>query len=202
MHQNIRPQFTLTFAEKQQLLDIARRAIDAATRRRPLPPIDLDKLPAALRQPAACFVTLHIDGALRGCTGSLAARYPLAEEVSRIAVQTALHDPRFTPVTHTIMPQLDIEISVLTAPVILAYDTPDDLISKLRPGVDGVILRRGSARATFLPQVWERVQSPERFLDLLSQKMGFSAGTWRESDVTVEVYQVIAWRESTLAEEE
>ena len=192
--------FAFTLAEKRQLLDIARRAIFAAARRQPLPEIDLDALTPALREPAACFVTLHIDGLLRGCTGSLVARRPLAEEVSLTAAQTALQDPRFAPVSPEEVPLLDIEISVLTPPEPLAFNSSDELVEKLRPGVDGVILYLGARRATFLPQVWERVPEPERFLEMLCQKMGLPGDAWRAGDLRAETYQCIAWSEGDLSD--
>lgn len=190
--------FNFTRAEKQQLLDIARVSIVAAAHRQPLPSIELEDLPPALRQSAACFITIHINDALRGCTGNLVAQRPLAVEVNRMAVQTAMNDPRFPPVTPNEVPRLDIEISVLTPPLLLTYDSSEELCSKLRPGIDGVTLRQGIHRATFLPQVWERIPEPERFLSFLSRKMGLATDAWRNGDMQVEVYQTIAWSESEL----
>lgn len=190
---------TFTTAEKRQLLDIARQSITAAVNRKPLPEIHLDALPEALRQPAACFVTLHIGSALRGCTGNLVAQRPLAEEVALTAVQTAFRDPRFLPVTAEEIPLLDIEISVLTPPQPLHYTSPEDLIAQLHPGLDGVTLRWGGHRATFLPQVWERVPDPNSFLDMLCQKMGLPAQSWRNCHMDVETYRSIAWSEAELA---
>lgn len=187
-----------TTAEKQQLLRIARRAITAAANREQPPEIQLETLPPALRKPAACFVTLHIAGALRGCTGNLLPQRPLAEEVSRTAVQTAFEDPRFPPVTPEEVGLLDIEISVLSEPKPLEYTSPSDLVAKLRPGIDGVILRQGLRRATFLPQVWERVPEPHCFLEMLCQKMGLPPDAWRSGEMAVETYQAVAWSEAEL----
>ncbi len=198
MHEEV-AQFTFTTGEKRQLLDIARQAITAAVNREPLSELDLSALPPALRQPAACFVTLHIDGILRGCTGNLVAQRPVAEEVQLTAVQTAFEDPRFAPVSAREVPSLDIEISVLSPPQPLAYSSPDDLVDKLRPGIDGVILRRDIRRATFLPQVWERVPDTECFLEMLCQKMGLHPDAWRKGDMIVETYRVIAWSEAELS---
>ncbi|MBN1287636.1 MAG: AmmeMemoRadiSam system protein A [Anaerolineae bacterium] len=191
--------FKFTHAEKRQLLEIARAALTAAVNHQAPPTLSLDTLPPALRQPAACFVTLHIDGALRGCTGSLTAQRPLVYEVSRAAIQTAMHDPRFSPVTPEEVPLLDIEISVLTPPEPLPYDSPEDLCNKLRPGIDGVTLRQGNHRATFLPQVWQRIPEPAHFLSFLSRKMGLSANAWRNGKMQVEIYQTLAWSEAEFA---
>jgi AmmeMemoRadiSam system protein A len=190
--------FTFTNDEKRALLVIARQAIHAAASKASAPPIDLDALSPSLAQPAACFVTLHIDDALRGCTGSLTARRPLAEEVSYTAVQTAFSDPRFPPVTPEEVPALDIEISVLTPSRPLHYTSAADLLNKLKPGVHGVTLRQGYQRATFLPQVWERIPEPEQFLSHLCRKMGIETGAWRDGNLEVDVYRVIAWGEAEM----
>ncbi|MEL7675229.1 MAG: AmmeMemoRadiSam system protein A, partial [Chloroflexota bacterium] len=130
-----------------------------------------------------------------GCTGTLVARRPLAEEVVITAGQTALHDPRFAPVAYLELPGLHVEISVLTPPQPLAFDGPDDLLSKLRPNVDGVTLHLDGRRATFLPQVWESAPEPDLFLALLSQKMGYAPEAWRSPDLQVETYQAVVIEE-------
>ncbi len=100
-------------------------------------------------------MTLTIDGNLRGCIGSIEAVEPLAADVQRHALEAALSDPRFPPVQSTELDVIQIEISVLTEPVLLECPDPADRASLLRPGIDGVILRSGPHRSTFLPQVWE-----------------------------------------------
>ncbi len=186
--------------EKRLLLELARKAIRRAASGDALPEMDLDSVSSALRAEAACFVTLEIDGQLRGCIGGLEAVRPLAEEVIRTAAQSALNDPRFPPVTPAEVPLLEIEISVLTAPHPLEYDGPDDLLQKIRPGVDGVTLKADALhRATFLPQVWKKIPDPEQFLGMLCRKMGLPMDTWRKKRLEVETYQVIAWEESDFA---
>ncbi|WP_119067318.1 AmmeMemoRadiSam system protein A [Aggregatilinea lenta] len=177
--------------EQRTLLTLARLALDEITLRRVVPYVDLDVMPPALREPRACFVTLRQrgNGELRGCTGTLVAQRALAEEVVITTGQTALHDPRFMPVTAPEVPDLHIEISVLTPPQPLTFDSPNDLIARLRPGVDGVTLRLAGHRATFLPQVWESASEPALFLALLSQKMGFASDAWRSPDLEVDTYQ-------------
>jgi AmmeMemoRadiSam system protein A len=162
-----------------------------------LPEINLESVSSALREEAACFVTLEIDGQLRGCIGGLEAVRPLAEEIIRTAAQAALNDPRFPPVTPAEVPLLEIEISVLTAPRPLEYDGPNDLLQKIRPGVHGVTLKADALhRATFLPQVWEKIPDPEQFLGMLCRKMGLPMDTWRKKRLDVETYQAIAWEEA------
>lgn len=189
----------LPTVERVLLLRLARDSIACAVSGAPLPQVDLECLPPTLTKPRACFVTLteRDSGALRGCTGVLTANLPLAQEVIRTAAETALHDPRFEPVMPIELDGLRVEISLLTPPVPLDVEHPDDIPRLLRPGIDGVTLTyRTRCRATFLPQVWEKLPDPVEFLDRLCLKMGLPPGTWREPGMEVEVYQVEKFCES------
>jgi AmmeMemoRadiSam system protein A len=188
---------TYTPQEKHLLLRLARETLQRVTNGQEPPEVDLAALPPALAELRACFVTLRRrgNGMLRGCTGTLAARRPLAEEVVYMTIQTAFYDPRFPPVQAYEVPELRIEISVLTPPQPLAFRTPDELLRRLRPGIDGVTLRLGHRRATFLPQVWESYPDPQTFLSLLSQKMGAAPDAWRDPRIQVETYQAIVFEE-------
>jgi hypothetical protein len=179
--------------EVRQLLQIARTTLVSVTQDRGIPKIDKTKLSPFLLEERACFVTLtHIPTHdLRGCTGTLVARNPLAFEVAIITEQTALSDPRFLPVQYEEIEGLHIEISVLTPMMPLVYRDAIDLLEKLRPEIDGVTLQQGRRRATFLPQVWERLTNKETFLDLLCEKMGLPANTWRKGKLEVFTYQSI-----------
>jgi AmmeMemoRadiSam system protein A len=180
-------------AEEQRLLAIARATLEAVTRGESPPKVSLAELSPALQAVRACFVTLteHDSGHLRGCTGTLVARNPLVIEVMVTTRQTALNDPRFMPVTSSEAPHLHIEISVLTPMRPLEYEDAADLLRKLRPGVDGVTLQYGKYRATFLPQVWERVQDRATFLSMLCDKMGLPPDTWRQVKLDVFTYQSV-----------
>ncbi len=182
-----------TKSEQEQLLHIARETLVAITHQKPPPNIDLVQLSPALRAERACFVTLRhrYTDALRGCTGTLVARSPLAQEVVITTRQTAFNDHRFAPVQAAEVPDLHIEISVLTPMEPLDYSDANDLVRKLRPGIDGVTLEYGQRRATFLPQVWERVTEPTTFLNMLSNKMGLEASAWRQVKMRVSTYQSI-----------
>lgn len=181
-----------TLEEQEVLLVLARQSVEAAAAGQRLGDVRLADFPDSLQEKRACFVTLCYQqtGDLRGCTGTLSARLPLVSEVMTTAHQTALNDPRFPPVRVNEIPYLHVEISVLTPLVQLEYDSPEDLLAKLRPLVDGVTLRIGMHQATFLPQVWERVPDPVRFLTMLSEKMGLAGGSWRLPDMQVYTYQV------------
>ncbi|MEW6578554.1 MAG: AmmeMemoRadiSam system protein A [Chloroflexota bacterium] len=182
-----------TREEQRLLLALARETLTRIVAGEDPPDIDLDALPPALAEDRACFVTLRQreGGALRGCTGTLVARRPLAEEVVAMTVQTAFYDPRFAPVQAHEVPGLHLEISVLTSSQPLDFADPDDLLRKLRPGVDGVTLRLDRRRATFLPQVWDSYPDPRLFLMLLAQKMGADPDAWRDPRLQVETYQAI-----------
>jgi AmmeMemoRadiSam system protein A len=140
-------------------------------------------------------VTLTSHGELRGCIGALEATQPLVEDVRIHAIAAALEDYRFPPVHPEELPFIKIEISRLTTPQPLDYRDPADLLSQLRPGVDGVVLRDGMRRATFLPQVWEKVPEADIFLGMLCRKMGAPTETWRKKKLTVLTYQVEEFHE-------
>jgi len=143
-----------------------------------------------LKSRRGTFVTLKIAGHLRGCIGSLTAEESIVDGVKRNAVNAAFHDPRFSPVTVEEIEDVDIEISILTNPQPFEYIDSVDLISKLRVNVDGVILRKGRAGATFLPQVWEQLPRPENFLSHLCVKAGLSANAWENTRLEISTYQV------------
>ena len=185
----------LSAQEKAILLRLARQAIEDAVHGSPFSPLDLHSLPEAICKPGASFVTLTINGELRGCIGSLEAYQPLAEDVREHAVGAALQDYRFPPVGEDEVMELEIEISHLTPPQPLSYKTPQELLVRLRPGVDGVILRDGMHRATFLPQVWDKLPDPADFLSHLCAKMGASPNTWRYRPLQAYIYQVEEFHE-------
>ena len=188
----------LTKSEQQILLELARQSIERAVSGEGLPELDLEALPARLREDGAAFVTLTYasDGALRGCIGGLEPRVPLAQDVCEHAAAAALDDYRFLPVTASEVPHLHIEISVLTSPQTLQYDRPADLPGLLRPYIDGVTLRDGFNRATYLPQVWEKLPVPHEFLSSLCTKMGAEADLWMQKVLHAQVYQVIMFEEA------
>jgi hypothetical protein len=161
--------------------------------------LDLFLYPERLRAFGVTFVTLTRKGNLRGCIGALEAYQPLAEDVREHAIAAALSDYRFPPVREDELDELEIEISRLTPPRPLIYQKPEELLSVLRPHIDGVTLMDGFKRATFLPQVWEKLPDKERFLQHLCQKMGAKPDLWREKILQVQTYQVEEFRESNLS---
>lgn len=185
----------LTSEEKQLLLRLARQALELGVRGEKLPPLDQEFLTPRLRADGASFVTLTERGALRGCIGALEPYQPLVEDVREHAIAAALNDYRFPPVQATELDRIQIEVSRLTIPIQLEYTSSEELVSKLRPGMDGVILRDGNHRATFLPQVWEKIPETKDFLDNLCYKMGVAADLWRHKNLEVLTYQVEEFHE-------
>lgn len=180
----------LTEHEKRTLLELARQALEDGVRGYKLPALDLKSLPPRLQACGASFVTLTINGDLRGCIGVLEPCQPLVEDVREHAIAAALKDYRFPDVRPEELSRIRLEISRLTLPVMLEYGSPEDLLTKLHPGIDGVVLRDGSHRATFLSQVWEKLPDPVSFLDSLCWKMGAVPDLWRKKHLDVLVYQV------------
>ena len=176
--------------ERKTLLDLARRSISDAVRGKSIEQAEPTALTQNLKADRACFVTLTINGNLRGCIGSLEAYQPLYQDVQLRAVQAALDDMRFQSVTEQELAKIKIEISVLTTPELVEYSLPEQLPSLLRPHIDGVILQDGNRRATFLPQVWQQLPETEEFLAHLCQKMGARADLWKNKLLQVFVYQV------------
>lgn len=172
---------------------IARGAIAAhlgMAQRQPLP------AETWLDEAGACFVTLHRHGTLRGCIGSLVARRPLGEDVVDNAIAAAFRDPRFPPLSRDEFPEVDIEVSVLSAPEEIFPASEAALMAMLKPGVDGLILEYGIHRATFLPQVWGQLPDAGRFLAHLKQKAGLPANFWHP-DMRFSRYGVQSFSEST-----
>jgi AmmeMemoRadiSam system protein A len=180
----------ITTTEGQFLLNTARQAIKRTLEGETLPALHLDELSPTLQEPGACFVTLIIRGQLRGCVGSIEPSKPLILDVRNRAIGAAFEDPRFPSLADAELKDLEIEISILTKPEPLLYDSPDDLERKLQVGIDGLILKDRSRRATFLPQVWIKLPEPALFLSRLCLKLGLASDAWRYQKLGVETYQV------------
>jgi len=125
-----------------------------------------------LREMGAVFVTLNKGGQLRGCIGSVVAHRDLVDDLIINAKAAAFNDPRFQPLRTEELEDLEIEISLLSTPRTLGYSDRADLKSKIRAGIDGVILQQGQHQATYLPSVWEQLPTFEQFFGTLCQKAG------------------------------
>jgi uncharacterized protein len=182
--------YKLRESERKELLRLARLSIEKAVAGQSHPELNLETLPLSFQQFGATFITLTKQGRLRGCIGTLEAYQPLVQDVCEHAVAAAMSDYRFSQVSSNEIPELRIEISRLTTPQILQFETPEELLSKLRPNIDGVIIKDGQRRSTFLPQVWESLSQPEDFLTHLCQKMGAGSTCWKKKGIQVFIYQV------------
>jgi AmmeMemoRadiSam system protein B/AmmeMemoRadiSam system protein A len=173
------------------LLRIARQSLNSSVRGEKI--IYPDSIPSEVKENRGCFVTLTINGNLRGCIGYIEPIAPLYKAVIENARNAALSDPRFSAVVPDELGKIKVEISALTRPRPLSYSDPDDLIRKLRPGIDGVILQKGPYQSTFLPQVWEQLPDKVMFLEHLSLKGGMDRNGWRTANV--KIYQAVHFAE-------
>ncbi len=163
------------------LLQLARKTIENHFQKRDY---DLEKIPAEFQEKRGVFVTLHLDGQLRGCIGNIEPIKSIYEGVKENALNAAFHDPRFSKLTEGELKKVHLEISVLTPPRKLEYRSSEELLSKLT-GKEGVILEKNHHRATFLPQVWEDLPDKEEFLGHLSLKAGLNPEVWKEAKIYV-----------------
>lgn len=172
---------------KTILLEAARTAILTKLQTQKIMDIELINYPPKLCLIGACFVTLHLNRQLRGCIGSLTAYQPLIIDVTKNAYNAAFQDPRFKALTIEEYPHLELEISVLSTPQPLGFASEADLLTKLRPGIDGLILSDGAHRGTFLPSVWEQLPNPVDFLNHLKNKAGLPTNYWSDT-ISIENY--------------
>ena len=186
----------LSEIDKKKLLKIAREAITRVVRNEQLKRIKPQEHSQLLREPGASFVTLTIREELRGCIGTLEANQPLILDVQEHAVAAAMEDYRFPVVREKELQMINIEISRLTPVHLMDYSTPEDLVSKIRVNVDGILIKANGRRATFLPQVWEKVPDTEQFLSQLCMKMGAPSDLWRGKHVQIYTYQVEKFKEA------
>ena len=148
----------------------------------------------ALTPPGATFVTLKQAGELRGCIGSLEPRRPLGVDVRENALAAAFRDPRFPPLTTREFGATSIEVSLLTRDEPVEARSEEELIARLRSGVDGLVVQHGANRATFLPQVWATIADPRAFFRALKRKAGLPEDFW-SPQLNVSRYTVTKWAE-------
>ncbi|MCF1426382.1 MAG: AmmeMemoRadiSam system protein A [Shewanella sp.] len=175
--------------ELSQLLSVARMAIashfgeNAAL----LPNVaDYDE---HLRAPVGCFVTLEVSGQLQGCIGTIHSQQPLVQEVHQKALSAAFHDRRFPPLTAAQLPELTLEVSVLSRPVRLTTGTELDCLNHLDRHRPGVILSHEQHCGVFLPQVWDKLKEPREFITALKRKAGIDPNL-PTTDMRVELFTV------------
>jgi len=170
----------LSSEDRQTLLDLARTSIKKGLCGKTFT-IKPQNYSAALQAQGASFVTLHVDKKLRGCIGTLEAEQPLVQDVVKNAYAAAYSDPRFPALTWPEFEHLDVHLSILNPPEPIHFESEEDLLRQLRPGVDGLILKDGFNRGTFLPSVWESLPQPRDFLQHLKLKAGLPPDHWSDT---------------------
>lgn len=184
--------------ERKQLITLVRQTLQDKLAHKSGPEPDISSLPARFQEAKGCFVTLTENGLLRGCIGHILPQEALYKAIRDNAENAAFRDPRFLPVKPDELDKIEIEISVLTVPEALPFTSPEDLMAKLHPHVDGVVLQINGHNATYLPQVWDQIPDKEEFLNNLAQKAGCAPGDWRNPGTQVFIYHVEAFKESEL----
>lgn len=185
----------LSEEEGKRLLSVARQTLENALFEKRGEASEESPLSPKFSEKRGTFVTLTINGALRGCIGHITPQESLIEGVKANAINAAFRDPRFKPLSMDEFNQVRIEVSILTEPVPMTYSGADDLQQKLRPGADGVIIKKAYQQATFLPQVWEHLPEKKAFLTQLCLKAGLAGDAWERERLQVFTYQVQAFEE-------
>ncbi|MEW6610449.1 MAG: AmmeMemoRadiSam system protein A [Patescibacteria group bacterium] len=176
----------LSGGERGELLELARGTIGAKLRGEEFF-CDDTGFSEVLKEKRACFVTLTVRGRLRGCIGHVLPVQALYKDVIENAQAAAFEDPRFFPLDASELPDLEIEISVLSVPEPLQYHDTEELIHYLAAHKPGVILKKNRHQATFLPQVWEQIAQPEEFLSELCMKASLAPDEWKK-EITIHIY--------------
>jgi AmmeMemoRadiSam system protein A len=174
--------------EGKALVFLARKAIEEYLNNGVI--IDLTDIPFEnWKKKGASFVTLEnkYTGQLRGCIGSIIPVQPLYKDVIRNAIAAATQDPRFPPVTVEELPDIRVKVSILSFPQPLKFNSPEDLLNKIEPFKDGLILKFGENQGTFLPDVWEELPEKTQFLSHLCLKAGLPQDCWLT--LPVEIYR-------------
>lgn len=185
----------LESTDKSTLLKLARESIAYGLKHGTALPISSEAYSEALQENGASFVTLHYDKQLRGCIGSLSAYQPLVNDVVQNAYNAAFRDPRFSPLHHDELESIHIHIEVLNPTQLLSFDSEQELIAMLRPGIDGLVLKEGNQTGTFLPSVWSSLPEPADFLQQLKRKAGLPVNYWSDS-IVIERYTTEAFEEA------
>lgn len=180
----------LSQEEGRYLVELARKAIEEyLDNGEVLRPGPGDIPSKRLTEDGACFATLHEGGELRGCIGSLEAHRPLVFDLIDNALNAAIRDPRFMPLRKSELPKVRITVSVLSRPEKIEAGSVKELLDFLIPRKHGLIIKKGVARATFLPEVWDILKTKEEFLSHLCMKAGLSPDAWRGEGIEYFFYE-------------
>jgi AmmeMemoRadiSam system protein A len=187
-------EFSLNKTEKDFCLALAKKSIEysiCSDTLLKLPDNEIKKLPKKLLEKKACFVTLKLNGKLRGCIGHLVAHKPLYSDIIENAYASAFCDPRYNALSRKELCDIAIEISVLTDAIEIKFKDCNDLLKQIKPKKDGLIISRGYSSATFLPSVWEEIKSKEEFLSQLCIKADLDSDSWKRPGMKIQKYNSI-----------
>jgi AmmeMemoRadiSam system protein A len=185
----------LTDQEGKYLIEVARKTIEQELSGVKAENNEGEMVSPKFSEKRGTFVTLIIHKNLRGCIGYITPPGTILEGIKQNAISAAFSDTRFNPLSKKEWGDVKIEISILTSPTPLDYSDADDLLKKIRPDIDGVIIRKGYYNATFLPQVWEQVPDKKEFFTHLCLKAGMDGNEWKKGKLEVYTYQVQAFEE-------
>ena len=166
---------------RNPLVDIAQQTIRHGIQSGNCANVDVLSFPHPLRTRRRTFVSVHTNGALRGCVGSLAANNPLIADVVQNAYRAAFEDKRFKPLSEADLAETYVSVSILSTPRPMTFRDEADLVAQIQPDTDGLILQDGQKRGIFLPVVWEQIASPRDFLRHLKNKAGLPLDHWSNS---------------------
>ena len=176
--------------ERKKLLEISRQTLLFYFECGKKLEIDTKKLNKKFLEKKATFVTLTLGDQLKGCVGNILPKFPLYKDVINNSLSAAFADPRFPNLEKDELNNTKIEISVLSKPKRIIFDSTEDLLKKIKPFEHGIILQSSFHQATFLPQVWEDLPDKRDFLTNLSIKAGLSTDAWQDPEIEYFYYTI------------
>jgi AmmeMemoRadiSam system protein A len=171
----------LSQKDKQTLLSLAMESVEYGVTEGSVMEVRAKDYSEALRQERATFVTIKRKGKLRGCIGMIDPIRPLVVDVVHNAHSAAFRDPRFSPLERKELERLELYISILSLRESMSFYSEEDLLSQMRPGVDGLVLEDNFYCGAFLPVMWDQIPDREEFLKNLKRKAGLPSDYWSDS---------------------
>lgn len=182
--------------DKKYLLELSRRTLEKYFQNKEILQVEKDDLSESLKERKGAFISLRENECLRGCIGSLEGIKPIFEEVIENSLASALFDPRFPPLKKEELKNIKIEISILEPlKKLVSFTTTEGLINYLKENKPGLLIKKGTFQATFLPQVWEELKTPELFLSRLCQKAGLAEDEWKKMNFDIYQYEATVFKE-------
>ena len=171
------------------LLDVAKNVVVKGAQIGDMPKLKIRDVPRLLLAWRPSFTTITINDQLRGCYGSFVANQPMINDVAKGAYAAAFKDPRFKPMTLAELEQAELGLSILSVACRFPVKNEADLLARVRPGIDGLIMRDAGHQGLFLPSVWDKLKTPEAFVKGLKGKAGLPQDYWSD---TLEIYRYTA----------